>query len=185
MNNFFEITSKLSFSLVIVSIFLPFMLVKCVDEKVATATGFELIKGEIEEVNNAGKFDPNNPFEDKKDKGQNSSLLNSEELKKESNPYIIATALLALLGLIISFLKVKRRKQTFGLISLFGVGLLIVFGLTIDGFILKISSEYQNTLSKSLKITLQEGFYLAVFGFLLNFIEPIYEVFQDQEFVND
>ena len=177
---------KFSYSTVILSFFLPFILIKCNNLEVAKASGFDLAFGKLKEIEKEKKFDPNNPFVEKsKEEPKSEKEPLSQPAKNSPNYFIIAILVISIIGLILSFLSFREKEKILMVFSAIGIFVLLAFSQTIDSEAIKADGEFKKFMNNTMKISLQEGFYICLLGFLMTYIEPITHIFTDQEISND
>jgi hypothetical protein len=183
MSKLFLIFSRISFSIVLASLFLPFVVVKCVDKEIATASGIALITGNYKMEDHSSKFDPSNPFKKQTNVKENPENEKLKEVYSPSyNPYMIIVALIGILGLIITFIKLPFRKEIILIMALAGFLLLIIMANMIDASFSKLSGENAGILNSIMpEIIMQYGFYICATSFLLVFLEPLITLFKNEE----
>ncbi|MEA5257049.1 hypothetical protein VB264_04575 [Arcicella aquatica] len=186
MTKLFNLFSRISFTVVLASLFLPFMVVQCANQEIVKATGVQLITGDIKMKDPSKQFNPNNPFESTSldDLHKNLNKTTQGNKTPEHNPYIIGIGILGLLGLVISFLKMPYRKEVLMGIAATGIILLVVLSQTLEVTGAKDLAKENNPLLSAykVKVSMQEGFYLCLVGFFMVFIEPIIILFKDTQY---
>jgi hypothetical protein len=181
----FNLFSKVSYTVVLASFLLPFLTIKCQDQDIATATGFELITGNIkmkgmDEMGNMfGKSTPTESTNKKAESKDNHKM-------KEASPnfYAIGIFILGLIGLALSFMKMQAKNKLLIGVSALGIVLLFVLSYTAGtGSDLGELNDNPIPIADSIKVKMQEGFYVCLVGFLITFAEPIISVFKDDEYM--
>lgn len=174
----FNLFSRVSYTLVIVSFLLPFLVVRCQNEDVVTATGIEVITGNAKmngvNLQNSDLFNQKNPtISNQKSKSQD----NNSELKY----YGIAILILGMTGLTLSFLKLQQKREILMITSFVGIILLFLMSRSIDSHL----SNYSGDLFvRTIEIKMQEGFYICIVGFLITFVEPTITLFKDEDYID-
>jgi hypothetical protein len=189
MTKLFTLLSRISSTVVLMSLFLPFMVVKCANQEMATATGIQLMTGDVKMKDPTKQFNPENPFNNLTSQATTDEISKdvSKNVKQKQNSeysyLMIGIAILGILGLILSFLKMPFRKYILMGIGLIGIVLLTILAQTIDDNSSKsmladnpLASAYQATIS------LQIGFYVCIIGFFMVFIEPIIVLFKEEQY---
>lgn len=135
---------KVSFSVVLLAFFLPFLLVKCDDKEIARIKGIELVTGT--------SIDYEEPFS-----GEN------KQRTVEPNLYAIILFVIVSISLILSFIPVKER---------YFVKYLILFFTSFLGLIdfVLLYNSLQEEFALEFEVEFLMGFYLIPGALLLNFI---------------
>jgi hypothetical protein len=99
--------------------------------------------------------------------GKNDNAQTPEEPKSEKMWFLMVPLLLALIGLVISFMKFSSKQTVILIISIIGLLSMIFFAVSI-----KIGSEFSELKNMQggmdvIKITLELGYYLATLLFLV------------------
>lgn len=178
MTKLFSLLSKISYTIVIFSFFLPFVVIQCQQTEIMTSTGVQLAMGES--TDKISKDLLKNKFSNQAETKQTEN--NKESKKGEPNLFIIGIAILAILGLAISFLVFDQKKNTLMIISGIGLLLLFIFGIKLDSIGEMAASKEQKEIVKMLSFKLQIGYYLAIVGFLITFIEPLIQLFKNENY---
>jgi hypothetical protein len=108
---------------IVILFFLPFVNLSCGGQTIMSITGFQLITGT--EVNAAGMFGG---------EMNSSDELNSDQKKEiESQPLALFAFVAAIIGLIISFFKMRITAISNIVISVAGVVFLLLLKVSLDG----------------------------------------------------
>lgn len=172
----FNLFSRVSYTLVIVSFLLPFLVVRCQNEDVFTATGIEVITGNAKmngtNIQNSDLFPQKNP---------NTSIQKSENQNnnRELKYYGIAILILGMAGLTLSFLKIRQKRDILMINSFVGIILLFLMSRSINSQLNNYSSDF---FARTIEIKMQEGFYICIVGFMITFVEPIVTLFKDEDY---
>lgn len=131
---------KVSFTVVLIAFFLPFVLIKCDDKEIARVKGTELITGT--------SINYEDPFSEK-----------NQQRKVAPNVYAIVLFAIAFIALIVSFLPITIKHFILFFASFLGL---------ID-FVLLYNS-IQEELALEFGIEFLTGFYIIPVALLFNFI---------------
>lgn len=184
-----------SYTVILICFFFPFITIKCGTTELASVTGFDYVsgtdmkekmknnefaksmqkklgKGLFDETENEPDFDEDGNPIDKKD------TLLPEDSKEEKQSRIVMMLmmgvpfLMAIIGLIISFVKLKRKALFHIILASIGFLVMLIFGIIIK------SSEELNAVSTMaegmgggmISIGLGGAYYFATILFLLVFM---------------
>ncbi len=163
-----------SYLVIILCFFMPFLVIKCGTTELASISGFDLAKGtNIEQSIENSEF--TKEIKSKSDDLTPTKAISEETTdKKSSKPAIllIIPFVFAVVGLIISFIRIKNKSVL--QITLSGVGfvLMVVFGITIlnSAELKKLNSNTKSTeifTQQIISAKLGNAFYVACFMFLV------------------
>src|SRR5690606_9931579 len=160
-----------SYSVIIICFFLPFLTVKCSNMELASVSGIDLalgvdFKDKVKDGEFAKKMNEYKKYSFDTTETNKQTNSSEEELQK-SKPSIllIIPFILAVSGLVISFIKIRSKGVVQLIISLIGFISLIIFGLTIrNSFEINMLNSSNDGL---ITIHLGTAFYCASLIFLL------------------
>jgi len=110
------------YGVIVILFFLPFVNLSCGGQTIMSVTGFQLITGT--EVKASGMFGEMNSADE----------FNTDEKKEiESQPLALFTFLAALIGLVISFFKIRITAISNIVVSVAGVVFLLLLKVSLDG----------------------------------------------------
>jgi len=167
-----------SYSVIILCFFLPFLTIKCGQTELASVTGFEMIRGvNMKESMKNGDMSKMLGEKFKDSLGENADLASDDEStdenKKLAPPIIlIIPFLMAINGLILSFLKFRIKELLQVIISTVGFVCLTTFGLIlynseeIKALRTMDTGELGGLGSGIISISLGTAYYLATILFL-------------------
>lgn len=197
---YFKIISDLlpipSYSVIIICFFLPFLTIRCGENELASMSGFDIAKG----VDFKKKMGESEFVKDYKEKlgGAGTAALEqdsaSEKEGEKSKPIVllIIPFFLAIIGLIIGFLRFRGRNIALIVLSLIGFLCLLIFGIAFK------NSDELNSLNSAgsglaasplggpmLSVKLQNAYYWSCFFFILIFSFYAFEMYFKKNFGNN
>lgn len=161
--------SGIFFAIVIIAFLMPFMVVKCGDNKIATVSGFKLVTGgkvanpQLENLQNMtesmqGQTDNETPDAEAEE--------NDNTIPFKSNPYALIALLAALAGLISALLLKKGAFVAPLALAIVGlISMMLIKGPVTNAA--KGSSGGNAALEGIITVNAQFGYYLALIGFFL------------------
>jgi hypothetical protein len=138
------------FVIIIFCFFLPFVNLSCGGQTVMSLTGFQLITGT--EYKPAGMFGQDDMFNQK-----------SEKQNVDAQPLALLAMLAAVLGLILSFLKLKSTALFCAVVSVLGCLFLLLLKVNLDNDAAMSGQGMQGVI----QLDYQFGYWLAFLLFIL------------------
>jgi hypothetical protein len=152
------------YGVIIILFFLPFVNLSCGGQTIMSVTGFQLITGT--EVNPTGMFGGNMNSADE---------LNTDQKKEiESQPLALFAFIAALIGLIISFFKMRITALSNIVVSVSGVVFLLLLKVSLDGDA-DLNVSGQNVLT----LDYQFAYWLSIISFIVGAVIQ-WKIFTDE-----
>ncbi|MBK9730732.1 MAG: hypothetical protein IPO83_05535 [Chitinophagaceae bacterium] len=149
--------SSASFGMAIICFFLPFMNVKCNEKNLATISGIELVTGsKLNIQQNADQSNELNSTESHEETEIQDQTINR-------NYFAVAAWVLAISGLVLSFLFFLQKEMILSAVGLGGALSLMLMRIQLDSSLEKQSGGISNYL---LHIDYVFGYWLAIVCFL-------------------
>jgi hypothetical protein len=168
-----KITARLTpscYGCIIILFFFPFINVQCNHSELERVKGIELATGyrvgthskdSLQQAINATDSVTHSV------EHSYNSLNHSNDLDIERNNFATATFVLAMAGLVLSFLMQWRREMLQGIIGLAGMMSMFLMRVQLDSSYVRQNSPHENLFDADLTIEYETGYWLVLVLFLL------------------
>lgn len=151
-----------SFSIILLCFLLPFLSIKCNDNKIEVFSGYDFIVGK--EFNVKSPIDKEN---NQTQELQSDGKIGSEENRKlEPNGLMIALLVIVFLGVIVSFLKIRKGRISAIITAGISLLLLIINVILINNEFKESAAIGNQILGLRIYLGYEIGFWLMLFVFV-------------------